>query len=83
MTRHLKNSIFILIGTALMAFGLVYFNMQYNLADGGVTGITLLLYFLFEMNPAITNLIINIPLFFLLVGKCLDGLLSFIRYSAH
>ncbi|GAF14378.1 hypothetical protein JCM19045_3690 [Bacillus sp. JCM 19045] len=75
MTRHLKNSIFILIGTALMAFGLVYFNMQYNLADGGVTGITLLLYFLFEMNPAITNLIINIPLFF--IGWKMLGRITF------
>ncbi|GAF24203.1 MULTISPECIES: YitT family protein [Shouchella] len=65
MSKHIKNIVFILLGTALMAFGLVYFNMQYNLADGGVTGITLLLYFLFQFNPAISNLLINIPLFFI------------------
>ncbi|KQL51853.1 MULTISPECIES: YitT family protein [Bacillaceae] len=65
MGKHIKNIVFILLGTALMAFGLVYFNMQYNLADGGVTGITLLLYFLFQFNPAISNILINIPLFFI------------------
>src|SRR5690625_6174020 len=38
--------------------------MQNNLGEGGVTGITLLLYFLWDWDPAITNLIINIPIFF-------------------
>ena len=38
--------------------------MQNNLAEGGFTGITLLLYFVFSWDPAITNLILNIPLFF-------------------
>jgi uncharacterized membrane-anchored protein YitT (DUF2179 family) len=39
--------------------------MQNNLAEGGFTGITLLLYFVFGWDPAITNLILNIPLFFI------------------
>lgn len=39
--------------------------MQNNLAEGGFTGITLLLYFLFEWDPAYTNLLLNIPLFFI------------------
>ncbi len=39
--------------------------MQNNLAEGGFTGITLLLYFLFEFDPSYTNLILNIPLFIL------------------
>lgn len=41
----IKNSLFILLGAAIFAFGLVHFNMQNNLAEGGFTGITLLLYF--------------------------------------
>ncbi|RSL33792.1 YitT family protein [Salibacterium salarium] len=65
MTWHLKNTFFIILGSAIMAFGLVYFNMQNNLADGGFTGITLLLYFIFEIDPAISNLILNIPFFIL------------------
>jgi uncharacterized membrane-anchored protein YitT (DUF2179 family) len=65
VNRHVKNIFFILLGTALMSFGLVYFNMEHQLADGGVTGITLLFFFLFTINPAITNIVINIPLFFI------------------
>lgn len=60
----LKNVLFILIGTAIMAFGLVHFNMQNKLAEGGFTGITLLLFFLFKWDPSYTNMILNIPLFF-------------------
>lgn len=50
--------------------------MQNNLAEGGFTGITLLLYFLFEIDPSITNLVLNIPLFFL--GWKLLGRQSFL-----
>lgn len=60
----LKNVLFILIGTAIMAFGLVHFNMQNKLAEGGFTGITLLLFFLFKWDPSYTNILLNIPLFF-------------------
>jgi uncharacterized membrane-anchored protein YitT (DUF2179 family) len=61
----MKNILFILIGTAIMSFGLVNFNMQNKLAEGGFTGITLLLYFMFKWDPSYTNLILNIPLFFI------------------
>ncbi|MDQ0257453.1 uncharacterized membrane-anchored protein YitT (DUF2179 family) [Evansella vedderi] len=60
---NLKNTFFIIIGTAIMSFGLVYFNMENNLADGGFTGITLILYFIFNIDPAYSNLVLNIPLF--------------------
>ncbi|SFA98695.1 MULTISPECIES: YitT family protein [unclassified Bacillus (in: firmicutes)] len=61
----LRNIAFILLGSAIFSFGIVNFNMQNNLAEGGFTGITLLLYFLFEWDPAYTNLLLNIPLFFI------------------
>ena len=48
-----------------MSFGLVNFNMQNKLAEGGFTGITFLFYFLFKWDPSYTNLILNIPLFFI------------------
>ncbi|WP_226567944.1 YitT family protein [Bacillus stratosphericus] len=60
-----KNIVFILIGSAIFSFGLVHFNMQNNLAEGGFTGITLLLYFLFHIDPSISNLVLNIPIFFI------------------
>jgi uncharacterized membrane-anchored protein YitT (DUF2179 family) len=61
----IKNILFILLGAAIFAFGLVHFNMQNNLAEGGFTGITLLLYFLCDIDPSYTNLALNIPLFFI------------------
>ncbi|MEH7441681.1 YitT family protein [Heyndrickxia sp. MSNUG] len=60
-----KNIFFILLGSAIFSFGLVHFNMQNNLAEGGFTGITLMLYFVFGWSPSITNLLLNLPLFFL------------------
>lgn len=68
---NVKNILFILVGAAIFAFGLVHFNMQNHLAEGGFTGITLLLYFLFRIDPSITNLILNVPLF--LIGWKLLG----------
>lgn len=62
-TLKLKNIFFILLGSAIFSFGIVHFNMQNNLAEGGFTGITLLLYFLFNLDPSYTNLLLNIPLF--------------------
>ncbi|MDQ0155203.1 YitT family protein [Robertmurraya andreesenii] len=61
----IKNTLFILLGSAIFSFGIVHFNMQNNLAEGGFTGITLLLYFLFKIDPSYTNLLLNIPVFFI------------------
>ncbi|WP_299094157.1 YitT family protein [uncultured Metabacillus sp.] len=72
---RLKNILFILIGSAIFAFGLVHFNMQNNLAEGGFTGITLMLFFLFNFDPSISNLLLNIPLF--LIGWRVLGRTSF------
>ncbi|WP_100488021.1 YitT family protein [Sporolactobacillus pectinivorans] len=58
-----KNIIFILIGAAIYAFGLVNFNMKNQLAEGGVTGLTLILYNKFSIDPAISNIVLNVPLF--------------------
>lgn len=72
----LKNIFFIIFGAAIFSFGLVHFNMQNNLAEGGFTGITLLLYFLFHLDPSYTNLLLNIPLF--LIGWKLLGRNAFL-----
>ncbi|WP_027963361.1 YitT family protein [Halalkalibacillus halophilus] len=72
----IKNIIFILIGSAIFSFGIVHFNMQNNLSEGGFTGITLLLYFLFSLDPGVMNLVLNIPVF--LIGLKLLGRLTFL-----
>lgn len=46
----------IALGTATYAFGFVNFNMVNHLAEGGVSGITLIFHALFKINPAYTNL---------------------------
>ncbi|WP_202925684.1 YitT family protein [Virgibacillus sp. MSP4-1] len=71
-----KNIFFILLGSAIFSFGIVHFNMQNNLAEGGFTGITLLLYYLFNWDPAVMNIVLNIPVF--IVGWKLLGRLTFI-----
>lgn len=58
-----KNIFFILLGAAIFSFGLVHFNIQHELAEGGFTGITLILLFAFKWDPALMNLVLNIPMF--------------------
>ncbi|HFI0150405.1 TPA: YitT family protein [Streptococcus suis] len=62
---RLKSILFILLGAGLFSFSLNYLIIPNNLYEGGATGITLILYYLFKLQPSITNLLINIPLFFL------------------
>lgn len=67
-----KNIFFILIGAAIYSFGFVHFNIQNELGEGGFAGITLIFYFLFNWDPALMNLLLNLPLFFVgwkLLGK--------------
>lgn len=50
-------------GTAIYSFGIVFFNIYNHLADGGVTGITLILRALFHIDPAYSTILVNVPLF--------------------
>lgn len=59
----IKNILFIILGAAIFSFGLVHFNIQNELAEGGFTGITLILLFAFKWDPALMNLLLNIPMF--------------------
>lgn len=62
---RLKSVLLILLGAALFAFSLNYLVIPNNLYEGGATGITLIVYYLFKVQPSLTNLLINIPLFVL------------------
>jgi Uncharacterized conserved protein len=57
------NLVMIALGTAIYAFGFVQFNMGHNLAEGGASGVTLILHALFHINPAYSQVLLNIPLF--------------------
>lgn len=59
---HFVDLLMITIGCAAYAFALVTFNIANQLADGGISGVTLILKGLFNFNPAYSTIIINIPL---------------------
>ena len=54
--------VMIAVGCAVFAFSLVFFNIANNLADGGLSGVTLILKAVFKIDPAYTTLLLNIPL---------------------
>lgn len=62
-TIKIKNILGIMLGAAIFSFGFVHFNMQNELGEGGFTGITLILYFTLNWDPALLNLLLNIPIF--------------------
>src|SRR5690625_4599878 len=62
---RLINILFTLLGAAIVSCGVVHFNMQNNVSEGGVTGITLLFYFLWGWDPAISYFVLNVPVFFI------------------
>jgi len=55
----------IIAGTAVFSFGLHFFVIPNELMEGGLTGISLLAYYIFSIPPAVTTLVLNIPLFIL------------------
>lgn len=68
----IRNIVAIMLGAAIYSFGFVHFNMQNQLGEGGFAGITLVLYFTLGWDPALLNLLLNIPMFILgwrLLGK--------------
>ncbi|HFU3800155.1 TPA: YitT family protein [Streptococcus suis] len=62
---RLKNIFFILLGSSIFSFALNYLIMPNHLYEGGITGINLILFYLFKIQPWIMNILINIPLFIL------------------
>ncbi|WP_143463521.1 YitT family protein [Levilactobacillus enshiensis] len=63
---HVLDLIMIGVGCAMFAFGLVFFNIANHLADGGISGVTLILRALFGIDPAYSTILINVPL--ILIG---------------
>src|SRR5699024_6451773 len=52
-------------GALFYGFGLVAVNIKNNLAEGGITGITLLFRAWWGIDPAYTTILLNIPLIIL------------------
>lgn len=60
--KLIKSLVMISIGATLMTFAISNFSMQHYLADGGFTGIKVIVYRVFGMNPGLAGYLINIPL---------------------
>lgn len=58
-----RNILLIVFGAGLFAFGLNYLIMPNHLFEGGATGLSLIVYYLFKVQPWVMNIVINIPLF--------------------
>lgn len=72
LISQLQMIIPIIVGTGIYAFGLLYFIIPNQLMEGGVTGITVLLNYAFNIPTSLSTLLINIPLFYIGV-KILGG----------
>lgn len=62
MKKEIINYIFIILGSALMAFGVVAFLSPNNVAMGGTGGLSIILNKLFNISIGLLFAIINIPL---------------------
>ncbi len=65
-TKLLKQLLLITLGTAIMAFGIINFAVTNHMAEGGFTGITIILFHLFGLSTGVRNLLLNIPM--LIIG---------------
>ncbi len=69
------NLIKLTVGAFIFALSVNMFALSNNLGEGGVTGITLLLYYTFQLPPALTNILFNAVL--LVIGYKYLGKESF------
>lgn len=72
MKQQIKSAFFILLGSLLYGFGLNYFVLANQLAEGGVSGLALLFYYATDFPISVFIVLCNIPL--LLIGWRLWGL---------
>lgn len=79
MKENVKKVCMVLLGSAVQAFGLYNIHAVSGVTEGGILGLTLLLWQWFEISPAISSIIIN-GLCYLLGFFVLGG--SFILLSA-
>ncbi|MCH3949913.1 MAG: YitT family protein [Acidaminococcus sp.] len=63
--QQCKRYLTITLGTCLSGIAMNAFFMPYELLSGGITGLGMILYYLFGWPVSVTNIVINIPLFFM------------------
>ncbi|WP_347861027.1 YitT family protein [Salimicrobium sp. PL1-032A] len=62
LNRNVRDLIILMIGSFVLSLGINYFVIPNQLSEGGVFGITIVTYYLFEWSPGLVNLVINTTL---------------------
>ncbi len=65
MNKQLKRYLTITLGTCISGVALNAFFLPHHLLSGGITGLGMILYYLFGWQVSLTNILFNIPLFIL------------------
>lgn len=76
----LRKCVMALLGSAILAFGLYNVHAFSGVTEGGVLGLTLLLYHWFGLSPSISGLVLNAACY---IGGWRTLGRSFIFYSRH
>ncbi|MMZ52383.1 hypothetical protein D1872_141480 [compost metagenome] len=59
MKKSIADIVFIILGAFFFALAVNLFVIPNEFGEGGVTGVTIILYYLFQWSPSIVNLVIN------------------------
>ncbi|KKO54916.1 YitT family protein [Paenibacillus sp. DMB20] len=57
--RIIRDALLLILGSLLFAIGINYFSIPNRLSEGGIIGITVVTYYLFEWSPGLVNFILN------------------------
>ncbi len=59
VNQRIKEITLITIGSLLFAIGINYFAIPNRLSEGGIIGLTVVTYYLFDWSPGVVNFAIN------------------------
>lgn len=59
MKKRMADIATIIVGAFLFALAVNLFVIPNEFGEGGVTGVTIILYYLFQWSPSIVNIVIN------------------------
>ncbi|GGJ87424.1 membrane protein [Lentibacillus kapialis] len=62
MNQTIRDIFMIIIGSFIFAIGVNYFAIPNRLSEGGVIGITIVTYYLFDWSPGVVNFVLNTSL---------------------
>lgn len=65
LKKHMFQILMIILGGFIFSIGINTFAIANHLAEGGFTGIAILLHYVFGWSTGLTILVLNIPLFFI------------------